>query len=137
MSILSMYQNSTVSTHPQAGLAKSIPGQAVNYMDKNSDIQRNFTVDALRPGEVTKKTNYTKKGLEYYNAEFAIHKIPPATWVSLDPSDTSMTLNRYRPSMTVTLSNNGRTVSGNSAGVTYYSAPGSKHSNTSGFEGRL
>ena len=135
MSILDMYnENSNKYIHAKDAFAiPAAPGDETNSSFPDT-FQENFLVDNVQKGQMVPHTNYIKDGLEYFNADYQFHKIPPVSFTPLDP--TNVFYSRYHPVMEVTIADKGRTVTATDEGVTYYSVPGSPSSTNKGMEGR-
>ena len=68
--------------------ARVIPGQEVNFFDRDSQFSANFKTFAQ-----LKETRFTERALQYYNEEFA-SMVLPSSW---RPIWEGIPLNRWTP----------------------------------------
>ena len=84
-----LYEKSEKNTVKQA---RTIPKQAVNFVDQTNEFQTEFTPDRKAGGA----TDYTDKALNYYGNERTGMVIPPTFVKQGDPA-LAIELNRYSP----------------------------------------
>lgn len=87
--LLDLFNKANASADPHAAAAKLIPGQTVDFFDRQNQIQGPYKLEVVQ-GNPTSFTNYA---LNYYDQELKTMVIPQS-FVRVDPSTP---LNEWSP----------------------------------------